>query len=92
MESAPVKKTPLEMAIAEKSDRRLRYDKRMREGGNTRLTLWSPDAAASDVRELGRLLMDGIGAEQLRDLLVSLRSEAQAKRLEGSQAGGRDVA
>lgn len=87
-----MKKTPLELAIAEQSDRRLRYDKRMRENGNTRITLWSPDGSAADVRELARLLTDGVGADRLRDLLITLRAEAQAKSSAEGQAGGQDAA
>lgn len=87
-----VRKTPLELAIAEQSDRRLRYDKRMRESGRTRMTLWSPDDSAADVRELARLLVEGVGADDLRGLLVTLRAEVKAKRSEAAQAGGQDAA
>ena len=45
------KRTPLEQAIAEKKDRRVRYDARMREKGYKRTSFWIPEDRIAEVKE-----------------------------------------
>lgn len=87
-----MKRTPLEELIIEKTDRRARYKKRMRDGGNSRVEVWFPSAYAADLRELAGLMValgdDGgeIGAE-LRQLVA----KAAARKSGAEQiAGGQD--
>lgn len=39
-------------------DRRKVYDRRMRDGGNVKVTLWVPADVSDDVRDALRLLLD----------------------------------
>lgn len=68
------KRSPLEQAIAERTDRRVRYDASMREQGFTRTTIWVREDCLAGVRELVRVLNDAEGdrVALVRDLIVQL--------------------
>jgi hypothetical protein len=46
------KRTPIEQAIAEQTDRRVIYERKMREGGNRRVTMWVPSSVWPELQEL----------------------------------------
>lgn len=52
-------KTPLEQAIAEQTDRRARYDAKMRKAGFVRLSIWCPASAVDEVKALIKARSDG---------------------------------
>lgn len=60
-------RSPLEQAIAEKKDRRARYERSMREQGFKKCTLWIKAEAVEPVRFLVRCVNDANGAK-LADL------------------------
>ena len=53
-----VKRSPLEQAIAEKTDRRVRYERSMREQGFRKTSLWIKEDCIDDVRTAVRILND----------------------------------
>lgn len=55
--------TPLEQAIAVTTDRRLRYDEKMKKAGNRKLTVWVPEANADLMRQLAKALCDTVEPE-----------------------------
>lgn len=50
------KRTPIEQAIAESSDRRAKYEAKMRADGFAKTSLWVPIDCLSDIRLLCKLL------------------------------------
>jgi hypothetical protein len=65
------KRSPLEQAIAEKKDRRVRYERSMRDRGFLKTNLWIISHAVDDVKAAIRTLNEGNTefAGKLRDLL-----------------------
>lgn len=52
------KLSPLEQAIAEKKDRRRRYDRRMQESGFKRLNVWVREDRLPEVRQFIQQMND----------------------------------
>lgn len=72
--SAIRKRTPLEQAIAEQTDPRIRWDAKKREEGFKRTTMMVRTEAIPEVKAVVRLLNRGEGDVQsrLRDLVAQL--------------------
>lgn len=72
----PLKKTPLERAIAQQTDRRARYDQRMIDAGFKRMIVWAPEQYLPDLRVI---------CEQLRarepEVVKAVESLSQMIRL-----------
>ncbi|WP_162792387.1 hypothetical protein [Novosphingobium sp. P6W] len=51
------KRTPIEQAIAEQTDRRAVYVRRMREKGNRQIACWVPVSAAEEFKDLAGALI-----------------------------------
>lgn len=67
----PTKRTPLEQAIAEKSDKGARYTARREAEGFKRVNVWLPGAVADQFRTLASIARD-LDADQLRGLAAAL--------------------
>ena len=52
------KLTPLESAIADQTDRRRSYEKRRRDAGECKVTVWVPSEHAEALKRVARLLCD----------------------------------
>ncbi len=64
------RRSPLEQAIAERKDRRVRWDRRKIEEGLARGTIWTVRESLDDVKAIAKLTIDG-GADfqnELREL------------------------
>lgn len=57
------KRTPLEQAIAEKTDRRIRYESSMKDKGLKKTTMWSREDTLSAIQTLNRLMAGEKGDE-----------------------------
>lgn len=79
--SAAVKKTPIEQAIAAQTDRRLRYDQKMREAGNRKVTLWVPEPLAEPLREAMKAITNGDGGDIRKEFSEAVLALAACYRI-----------
>lgn len=52
------RRTPLEVAIAQQTDRQAQYEKRKREAGLTKACVWVPSECVQQLKELARKWCD----------------------------------
>lgn len=75
-----MRKTPLEQAIANQTDRRLRYDERLREKGFKKTSLWVHPAILDDLRIIARASVASDG-DTVRQLRLDLSNAVSLARL-----------
>lgn len=85
----PKKLTPLESAIADQTDRRRSYEKRRREAGHRKMTVWCPGDYCDHIKLICKALSE-IDDPVMREAIAAPLREAYASAdmmLEGQRRG-----